>query len=75
MYLKIVERKEALRVRKERFSEVSSELNRRAERWVGIMSLTIHVIDTDCYGVCDCSQIYYNLVVVVRSTISKVGRN
>jgi hypothetical protein len=32
MYLKIVERKEALRVRKERFSEVSSELNRRAER-------------------------------------------
>lgn len=32
MYLKIVERKEALGVRKERFSEVSSELNRRAER-------------------------------------------
>jgi hypothetical protein len=32
MYLKIVERKEALPVRKERFSEVSSELNRRAER-------------------------------------------
>jgi hypothetical protein len=32
MYLKIVERKEALRVRKERFSEVSNKLNRRAER-------------------------------------------
>jgi hypothetical protein len=32
MYLKIVGRKEALLVRKERFSEVSSELNRQAER-------------------------------------------